>query len=363
MNEKKTLLSKVGSMQQLMYVRPVTYEEGRARGMRAYEVKNGPLRFGVMADKCLDITDASFLGHNVSFLAKPGLMGRSHYDTNGAEAQRSIMGGMLFTCGLENICAPCRIGGRDYPMHGRIRTTPAEHVGAKAYWDGDDYIAEISGTMREAELFGENLVLRRRVTTRYGENKIYIEDEITNEGFRREPMMLLYHMNAGYPLLCEDSGIIIPTRKVLPRDETAALHTGNFSRMEPPKDNEPEYVFLHEMAADQEGNTFAAIINKELGIGLKIEYNLRELPYFMQWKSIAPGDYVVGLEPANSSVYGRPYHIEENSLHQMEPFAAERKQIVLSFLTGKELDGVEQEAENLLRAGGNVSGKTEAEIW
>ena len=163
-------------MQQLMYVRPVTYEEGRARGMRAYEVKNGPLRFGVMADKCLDITDVSFLGHNVSFLAKPGLMGRSHYDTNGAEAQRSIMGGMLFTCGLENICAPCRIGGRDYPMHGRIRTTPAEHVGAKAYWDGDDYIAEISGTMREAELFGENLVLRRRVTTRYGENKIYIED-------------------------------------------------------------------------------------------------------------------------------------------------------------------------------------------
>lgn len=64
-NEKKTLLSKVGSMQQLMYVRPVTYEEGRARGMRAYEVKNGPLRFGVMADKCLDITDVSFLGHNV----------------------------------------------------------------------------------------------------------------------------------------------------------------------------------------------------------------------------------------------------------------------------------------------------------
>ena len=117
---------------------------------------------------------------------------------------------------------------------------------------------------------------------------------------------------------------------------------------------EPEYVFLHEMAADKRGNTFGAIINPGLGIGLKIDYNVRELPYFMQWKSIAPGDYVVGLEPANSSVYGRPYHIEENSLHQMEPFAAERKQIVLSFLTGKELDGVEQEAENLLRVGGNV---------
>lgn len=349
MDGKKKLLSMVGSMQQLMYVRPVTYEEGRARGMRAFEVKNGLLKFSVMADKCMDLTDVSFGGYNISFLAKPGLMGRNHYDTNGAEAQRSIMGGMLFTCGLENICAPCNIEGRDYPMHGRIRTTPAENTGAAVGWEGGDYIAAISGTMREAELFGENLVLRRRITTRYGQNRICIEDEISNEGFRTEPMMLLYHINAGYPLLCEDSEIVIPTKRVIPRDETAALHAGNWNRMELPKDNEPEYVYLHEMAADPEGNTFAAIINKELGIGMKIEYNLKELPYFMQWKSIASGDYVVGLEPANSSVYGRPYHIKEHSLHQMEPFAVERKRIVLSFLTGQQLDGVKDEAEDLLR--------------
>lgn len=98
MDRKKKLLSMVGSMQQLMYVRPVTYEEGRARGMRAYEVKNGPLKFSVMADKCLDLTDVSFGGHNISFLAKPGLMGRNHYDTNGAEAQRSI----IFRIGLKS---------------------------------------------------------------------------------------------------------------------------------------------------------------------------------------------------------------------------------------------------------------------
>lgn len=348
MDEKKKLLSMVGSMQQLMYVRPVTFEEGRARGMKAYEVKNGPLKFTAMADKCLDITDVSFLGHNVSFLAKPGLMGRNHFDTNGAEAQRSIMGGLLFTCGLENICAPCRIDGRDYPMHGRIRTTPAEHISADVCWEGDDYTATLSGEMREAELFGENLVLHRKITTQYGRNSICIEDEITNEGFQKEPMMLLYHMNVGYPLLCGDSEIIIPTKKVTPRDDQAAPHIRNWNRMEPPKDNEPEYVFLHEMAADPEGNTFAAVINKELGIGLKIEYNLRELPYFMQWKSIASGDYVVGLEPANSSVYGKPYHIKENSLHQMEPFTAERKRIVLTFLADGQLDEVKKETEKLL---------------
>lgn len=345
MADRKEVIRFVGNMQQLMYVRPVTFEEGRARGMKAFEVKNGPLKFSVMADKCLDITDVSFCGHNMSFLAKPGLMGRNHFDTNGVEAQRSIMGGMLFTCGLENICAPCQIDGKDYPMHGRIRTTPAEHVSADARWVKDEYIAAISGTMREAELFGENLALRREIRTCYGENRICIEDEITNEGFRREPMMLLYHINVGYPLLCEDSEILLPTRKVTPRDEAAVLNLANWNCMEAPKDNEPEYVFLHEMAADQEGNTFAAVLNRKLGIGIKVEYNVRELPYFMEWKSVASGDYVIGLEPANSSVYGKQYHMKENSLHQIEPFATEKKRIVLTFLSGTELDEVRQEVE------------------
>lgn len=353
MERKSRLLRYTGSMQQVMNVRPVTYDEGRAGGMKAYEVTNGPLKFTVMADKCLDIADVSFFGHNISFLSKPGLMGRNHYDTNGQEAQRSIMGGMLFTCGLENICAPCQVDGRDYPMHGRIRTTPAEHAGADARWEGDDYTVTLSGEMREAELFGENLVLRRKITTQYGQNRICIEDEITNEGFRTEPMMLLYHMNVGYPFLCEDAEIMIPTRKVTPRDETAALNAANWNKMEAPKDQEPEYVFLHEMAADQEGNTFAAIINEQLGIGLKIEYNTKELPYFMQWKSIASGDYVVGLEPANSSVYGKPYHIREHSLHQMEPLAVERKRIALTFLAGEQLGQVKEELETL--AGGTYT--------
>ena len=352
MADKKELLRLVGNMQQLAYVRPITFEEGRARGMRAFEVKNGALKFSVMADKCLDLTDVSFGGHNVSFLAKPGLMGRNHFDTNGAEALRSIMGGMLFTCGLENICAPCRVDGKDYPMHGRIRTTPGEQVGADARWAGSDYVMTISGTMREAELFGENLSLRRTITTCYGKNRICIEDEITNEGFGREPMMLLYHINVGYPLLCEDSEILIPTRKVTPRDDAAAVNTAYWNRMEPPKDNEPEYVFLHEMAADPEGNTFAAVLNRKLGIGLRVDYNVRELPYFMQWKSIASGDYVIGLEPANSSVYGKVYHLEKNSLHEMEPFATEHKKIVLTFLSGGELDAVRREAEEFLQQTG-----------
>ena len=138
-------------------------------GLKAYEVKNGPLTYKLMADKCLDMSELSYKGVNFSFLSKPGLQGRNAYDTAGAEAIRGIMGGMFFTCGVESICAPCNIDGVDYPMHGRLRTTPGEHLGADAYWEGDDYHLIAHAEMREAALFGENMVLRRSIDTVYGE--------------------------------------------------------------------------------------------------------------------------------------------------------------------------------------------------
>jgi len=348
---KKELLSHVGSMQQLAYARPVLYKEGRAGGMQGYEVRNGRLSFSVMTDKCLDISEVSWKGYNMNFLSKPGLAGRNHYDTHGAEAQRSIMGGMLFTCGLENTGGPCEAGGKEYPMHGRMRTTPAEHVGADCFWTHEeDSRCEIyiQGEMREAELFGENLVLRRTIETTYQIPEIRIKDRITNEGFRDEPVMLLYHINAGYPFLDETSEIILPSREVLPRDGAAAGHTDNWGRMEAPRDNEPEYVFIHKLAADRDGNTFAAIVNEALDIGLKIQFNQKYLPYFMQWKSIAPGDYVAGLEPANSSVLGRTYHLKDGSLHILAPFETEEIELRLAFLEGGQLQEVKKEAARLL---------------
>lgn len=348
--DKKELLSYVGNMQQLMSVRPVLFKEGRAEGLQAYEVKNDRLSFTVMADKCLDIAEVSWMGYNIQFLSKPGLAGRNHYDTHGEEAQRSIMGGMLFTCGLENICAPCSVNGKEYPMHGRIRTTPAEYVGADRYWtEGNSSQCEIQikGEMREAELFGENMVLRRSIKTAFQVPEICIKDRITNEGFRDETMMLLYHFNVGYPLLSEACEIVLPTKEVIPRDAAAAEHVDGWSKMEKPSDNEPEYVFLHKLASDKDGNTFAAVINESLGIGIKLQFHQKYLPYFMQWKSIASGDYVVGLEPANSSVLGKKYHLERGDLHTLRPFETEEIELRLRFLSGEELQLVKEEAARL----------------
>lgn len=334
--DRQELLRRVGNVQQLACIRPMTYTEGRCAGLRAYEVKNGPLEYKVLADKCLDVGELSYRGINFSFLSKPGLQGRNHYDTRGQEALRSIMGGMFFTAGLENICAPCTVDGTEYPMHGRIRTTPAEHLSAGAAWEGEDYVLRISGEMREGELFGENLVLRRSLETVLGQKSLTLTDEIENQGFRDEPLMLLYHINIGYPLLDEGTRLLAPTRSVTPRDQAASGHEDRWNLMDPPRDNEPEYVFIHDLAWDSKGNGVVCVVNDRLKLGLKIQFTGEHLPYFMEWKSTASGDYVLGLEPANSSVYGRPYHEAEGSLHRLPPFAKERNVLTFTVLEGEE---------------------------
>lgn len=333
--DKRELLQKTGSLQQLASVRTLSFAEGRAQ-TRAVELVNGPLRFTALADKCLDIAELSYRGVNFSFLSKPGLQGRNQYDTNGDEALRSIMGGLLFTAGLENICAPCTLNGKDYPMHGRIRTTPAEHLCADARWEGEDYVLEIFGEMREAELFGENLVLRRRLRTVYGQKSFTLTDEIENQSFRDEPLMLLYHINIGYPLLDEGTRLFLPTRGVTPREELSAPHAERWNVMDTPKDNEPEYVFIHDPIPDGEGRMSACVVNEGLSLGLKISWDTKNLPYFMEWKSTASGDYVLGLEPANSSVYGRPRHEERGDLHRLPSLAKERNELTFTVLDGPE---------------------------
>lgn len=349
---REELLRHVGSMQQVAGVRRVVFGDGRARGMEAVEVKNGPLCYTMMADKCLDICELSYRGMNMNFLSKPGLNGRNPFDTHGAEAQRSIMGGLFFTCGLENICAPYTgKDGKEYPMHGRLRTTPAEHLCADAAWQGEDYVLTVSGEMREAELFGENLVLRRTVTSRYGESEIRMVDRVRNEGFREEPVMLMYHCNMGFPFLRAGCRLILPSVQVTPRDQVSAAHADGWDVMDAPRDNEPEYVFLHQLRADGRGETFAAVADDERGIALEIRFSQRQLPWFMEWKSTASGDYVVGLEPSNSAVYGRGYHEERGDLHRLPPQGEEVVELVFRIHEGAEaIARLEERRERLLQA-------------
>ena len=327
---RKTLLEKVGNIQQVAHIRTSRMSEGRSNNMRMATVKNDDLSYQIMLDKCLDISQLEYKGININFLSKPGLNGRNSFDTNGAEALRSIMGGMFFTCGFENICAPYVKGDTQYPMHGRMRTTPAENVCTDCYWvDDETYQMSVSGEMVEAQLFGEHLSLRRKITTSLGVPKINICDEIINQTCRVEPIMLLYHCNFGYPFLSDKCELIIPAIKTVGREDYSQSNIKNWDKVSSPKDGVEEEVFIHSLKADENGMTFVGIFNQELGFGVRINFNIIDLPYFMEWKSMASNDYVIGFEPSNSSVYGRALHEVEGNIPFIAPY--EKKIISWSF--------------------------------
>lgn len=309
---KAELLDKMGNIGSLAGIRQITYEDGFARGLRAYEVVNGPIRFTAYIDKCLDIGEFYYNGMPMHYHARPGVMnGNWFYD--GENAPRSIMCGMLFTCGLSNVGPIQNMpDGKTQPQHGYIRNTPAEHCGARTYWVGDDYYLELTGTMRESSLFGTNLVLRRTITTKLGDTSIQIRDEIENESSTEGvPCMVMYHCNAGFPLMDACSQFEIDIVESGDRDDVA---TQGRKEESPLVFGEPivgyqEQVFYHKLATDEQGWCHATMVNPEKKVALTVSYENAELPYLIHWKCKDAGNYVTGIEPSNCHPEG--VHKEE----------------------------------------------------
>ncbi len=319
-NTKRRMLRYVGDFSQLFGIKEYTLSGGRADGVKAFDVKTGAgLEFTVVADRCLDIAGLSFKGTNCSYLNKTGIVSPTYYEKDGDGFLRNFFGGFLTTCGLRNVGVPCEDEGESFPLHGRIANIPGEEVSATTEWIDGIPVLTISGKMKEARMFGENLVLSRKITCRYGENKIHIQNTVENLGFKREGIMLLFHFNLGYPLLDEDTILVTPTVKLTPRDAEAEKGKELFSQFQKPTPEYAEQVFYHGLNADEAGKTSVALINRKLEIGAALHFNKNQLKNFIQWKQMGEGEYVLGMEPANCLVGGRADARKNGTLEFIEP--------------------------------------------
>lgn len=319
---KAELLDKLGNLGTLAGIRQIEYQDGFARGLRAYEVVNGAIRFTVYLDKCMDIGEFYYNGMPLHYHARPGVMNGTWFN-DGENAPRSIMCGMLFTCGLSNV-GPIQTmpDGKTQPQHGYIRNTPAEHCGARTYWEGDDYILELTGTMRESSLFGTNLVLRRTITTKLGETAIHIRDEISNESSTGDvPCMLMYHCNAGFPLLDAGSRLRIDPLETDVRDEVAAkgLAEEPCTVFGEPIVGYEEQVFYHRLRKDEKGWCHATMENPDRGVALTISFDSANVPYLIHWKCRDAGNYVTGIEPSNCHPEGVHSEKQRGTLRLLAP--------------------------------------------
>jgi len=319
------LRRRVGNMDQIAGIRTVQLDDGNERPTRAAIFHTGSgLEFTVLLDRCLDIPSASFCGKAMGWRSATGDVAPQYYEPEGLRWLRSYFGGLVTTCGLTHVGAPrpesALLGNG---LHGRIGNLPARDIQISQEWVGNQYVLSVSGVMREAVVFGENLALRRTVATCMGERRFWIHDTVTNEGFNKTKFMLLYHCNIGWPAVDAGSELISPSRYVAPRDATAANGQENWNKLDPPTHKYAEKCYYHEMTPARDGTVTAAIVNdgfkKGDGFGVYVTYNKKQLPRFVEWKQMGEQDYVVGLEPCNCGVEGREVDERQGLLHSLNP--------------------------------------------
>jgi len=344
---KRDLGRFVGSLSQVAGTKLYELLEGKGRGIRAVDFWTGSgFQFTLLLDRAMDISQAFYRGRSLCWRSSTGDVHPHFFEPEGFGWLRDFFGGLLTTCGLTYVGSPCEDEGEKLGLHGRISHIPADKVKINEEWEGEEYILSAEGWMRQTTVFGENLLLKRKISTKMGESRLWIYDTVENEGYRESPLMILYHINIGFPALWGESRLILPTLEVKPRDEEAAEGKEEYYKFTDPIPNFKEKVYYHEMRGDASGIVRCALVNDNLeeeGFGVYINYKKEELPRFMEWKMMGEGDYVVGMEPANCLVEGRAKEREEGTLQFIQPGQVKKFELEIGVLSSrKEIEDFEK---------------------
>jgi Domain of unknown function (DUF4432) len=240
--------------------------------------------------RALDVGAAWFRGLPLAWIAAAG--------EGGAEAagwRDAWGGGLVTTCGLDNVGAPSEGIG----LHGTYTFLPARAVASERS------VSEVvvHGTVDEPR----GLRVERTIRTAVGAGRVELEDATVNTSEEPLEAPLLYHVNLGWPLWDTGARVETDAGEVRPRDEDAAPHDW---REAPEPTPAPERVWEHV------GATRAVVLNERLALRVTIE---SDLPRLWQWVDPAPGVYALGIEPANCSVLGRAHDRAEGRLPFLQP--------------------------------------------
>lgn len=334
---KRQVLERVGHISQMAGVKRYRLEEGRKDSLLAVDMKNGlGLDITVLPGRAMDISYASYKGIPLSWISKCGLSSSAHYEEGGLGWLRSFGGGLLTTCGLTYAGAPCVDEEEQLGIHGRISNIDAEEVCAKGEWLEDDYIIEVSGKVTESCVFGENTQLRRTISMKMGENKIYIDDEIENLGFSKQPFMIIYHMNFGFPLVDKDSKFYVTSLETKGATLASENNKDKYGIMTGPINGIKEEVYYHKCYGDEEGFGHCTLVNEKLNLGVSLSFNMDELYNLTEWKMMGQGDYALGMEPSNCQTLGRAEERQNGTLKFIEPGEIKRMHIVVEIHDNKD---------------------------
>jgi hypothetical protein len=361
---RQDLMRRIGRLEQVAGVRLVTLGDGSERGVRILEFRTGTgFSFDVVVDRAFDIGRCEHSGRALAWHSPVGFSGPWFYEPDGLGFFRTFGGGLLTTCGLDHTLFMAEDTAEQYHyppkqseafgLHGRVSNRPARLVGYGERWDGDECVLYAEGEVLQAAVFGEQLLLRRRIESRVGESRLTIHDQIENIGHDRTPHMYLYHVNVGFPVVDEGSELLVPATAVEPRGDHPV---DGYRTLAAPAPGFVEQVFEHEVAAEPDGTVPVSIVNRSLGLGVYQLFRRDQLPHHLTWRMLGEGTYVVGIEPSTNRTAGRLDARTRGELIELGPGESRAYDLELGALVGAaELDAFAGRVEAAL-AGAVVRG-------
>ena len=336
---RRELDAYVGDYSQVLGIRECTLQGGKAKGIRAFEIKNGQgLEFTVLGDKNMNIPYMTFKGMNMGFVNKTGVCAPEYYQEDGTKGfLRNFEAGFLSTCGLTYMGTPGEENGRKLGLHGPISNTPMLFSCGKMEWDGDTAWMSVTGESREASLFDEYLVLNREFKVSSDVIRMLINARVENRGFSDEPLMFRYHFNFGYPLMSGQTKIYSNMTEIKARDEYSEKYIDQCGVFDEPSVGREEEVFFRTKGSHDIERAEAVIHNEDLNVAVVIHFDPKQLPVLNQWKSQRCGDYALGMEPGTSHVGGRIRARKEGMLMEIEAGEVKNFNIEVEFLDDENL--------------------------
>jgi hypothetical protein len=291
---------------------------GDADGCRALDLRAaGGIDLRILPDRGFDLGPAWFRGVPLAWISAAGE--RPPLDAlDGTAWIDAFGGGLVTTCGLQNVGAPSEGHG----LHGQYSHLRASDVQVNRELEDGEVVLTAQATIDEVESPSVHFRLERTVRTRTGSGLVQLSDVTTNLGSDSEPAPILYHVNVGLPLFDEGARVEIDADEVLPRDAEAERGLDSWMAPGPPVPGGGEMVFEHLVRPHPSGWSRAAVVNPSLGLSLEMRWRQAELPRFHQWVHPRRGIYALGLEPANCSVLGRASDRAAGRLPVLEPAEA-----------------------------------------
>jgi hypothetical protein len=319
--------NKISNPAQLGGIETAVIDNGPGRGNRIAWINTGTgLRYKIVIDRAMDIVDAFYNQHSLAWISHVGITTPQAFSDQGIDWLRTFAGGLLTTCGLSHVGGPEKDEYGERGLHGRISNTPAE---IESIIQPDPVAGKmemsITGIIKQTQVFGPSLELRRTISGTLGQAVIRIRDEVVNRANTAAPHMLLYHLNFGWPLIDEGTDIIWNGNwKARYDGKPNKIFTkgNNFRKCPAPLDEHSgggEEACFIEPATDQSGYWTCGLHNASIGLAVAMKFQKGQLPWLTNWQHWGKGEYVLGLEPGTHPPIGQAKARAENTLIHLRP--------------------------------------------